>query len=117
MDTGTGEVIAALFLTAPGLTALIVTLRGRARSRRDAQAAIQAAKDAKEAAELSKAEIVAVGDKVFQVGKAIDGRLTELLASREAGALARGRLEGEATEKARASEKADNLREGRSTGG
>jgi hypothetical protein len=101
------------FLTAA--TALFVAvgafvlnyLRGRAaeksadRAAAAAEASILVAAAAKLAAEESKAEVIKVGDKVYELGKAVDGRLSKLLALTEAAALDRGRLEGAATEKAR----------------
>ena len=69
-----------------------------------AAAAAIAAAVAKEAAEAGKREVLIVGDKVVEVGKQLDGRLSELL--REARALARaeGVAAGEQAQRDRASE-------------
>ena len=71
-----------------------------------AVAAALAAAVAKEAAEAGKREVLIVGDKVMEVGKQLDGRLSELL--REARALARaeGVAAGEQAQRDRASEAA-----------
>lgn len=64
-------------------------------AKEEAALAAAAALTAKEAAEASKREIVATKDGVFEVGKQIDGRLSELLKLTEQAALAEGRrLEG-----------------------
>jgi hypothetical protein len=48
----------------------------------------------------AKTEIISTKDGVFEVGKKIDGRLTELLKLTEAAARAQGLLNGRAAEKA-----------------
>ncbi len=61
--------------------------------------AAYAAERAKSAAEASQREIIATKDGVFELGKQIDGRLSELLQLTESAALAAGRLEGAAAQK------------------
>jgi hypothetical protein len=58
--------------------------------------AAAAALVAKTAAEDSKREIIATKDGVFELGKQIDGRLSQLLELTRESALAEGRLEGPA---------------------
>lgn len=52
-------------------------------------------------ADESKVEITKVGDRVYELGKAVDGRLSELLKITEAAARAKGKLEGVAEEHAK----------------
>ena len=46
-------------------------------------------------------EIVSTKAGIFEIGKRIDGRLSSLLTITEEAALAKGRLEGQATEQAK----------------
>jgi hypothetical protein len=57
--------------------------------------AVEAANAAKVAAEASQKEIVKTKDGVFEVGAAIDGRLSELLKLTEQAAYAAGKLAGQ----------------------
>jgi hypothetical protein len=59
-------------------------------------AAVAASEAAKLAAEQSKVEIVATKDGVFELGKRVDGRLSELLETAKALARAQGLAEGRA---------------------
>lgn len=70
---------------------------------RAAEAAF-AAERAKEAAEASRREIIATKDGVFEVGKRIDGRLSELLKSATALARAEGIAAGEQAQRDRGTE-------------
>jgi hypothetical protein len=72
---------------------------------RSLAAAERAAKEAKTAAESSNAALVEIDGKIFQLTKQVDGKLTELLNLTREAALAKGRLEGAATEKADAASK------------
>ena len=82
-------------------------LKGRHAEKAADRAADAAEASAKTSAE-NKAEIIAIGDKVYELGKAVDGRLTKLLALTESAALDRGRLEGAAKKKARQEDAAGN---------
>lgn len=57
--------------------------------------AVEAANAAKVAAENSQREVIATKDGVFEVGKQIDGRLSELLKLTEQAAYAAGKLAGQ----------------------
>jgi hypothetical protein len=77
-----------------------------------AQAAL-AATAAKTAAEANDAKLVEIDGKIFNLGKAVDGRLTALIKSLEenanirvTAAKASGKLEGKAEAQAEASDKA-----------
>jgi hypothetical protein len=72
----------------------------RATAEEKGAATVAAAAAAQTAAEASKREITVVAGKVVEVGKRIDGRLSELLALTEANALAEGRLQGREAERA-----------------
>jgi hypothetical protein len=69
----------------------------------------RAAREAKETAVESKAELVVVGNQIRTLGKAVDGRLTKLLETTEAAMLAKGRDEGFASEKKRAGDEKQTL--------
>jgi hypothetical protein len=58
--------------------------------------AVAAAEAARLAAEQSKVEIIATKDGVFEIGKRVDGRLSELLTTAKALARAQGLAEGRA---------------------
>lgn len=83
-------IIAAIgtFLAAAG--ALIVALRNASRADRAADAAEAAAL----AAHNSEAQIMVVGKDVVEVGKRIDGRLTQLLAATAKASYAEGQAAG-----------------------
>jgi hypothetical protein len=113
-----GTLFAAIgaFITAAGAFWLSYRNSRRAeKARIKAAAAVQAAKDEAAAAALkaaiaaelaadAKKAIVKVGDDLFLVGKAIDGRLSELLELTRVSAIAEGRLQVEAEQKASADE-------------
>lgn len=107
--TSIGTLVAAIgaLITASGAAWLALRNSRRAEEARSRAAAdVQIAKDAADAAAIkaaiaaeaaadAKQAIVKVGDDVFLVGKAIDGRLSELLALTRTSALAEGRLAAE----------------------
>jgi hypothetical protein len=64
-------------------------------AREKAVTAAEAAAAAKFAAEASQKEVIATKDGVFEVGKQIDGRLSELLKLTEQAAYAAGKLAGQ----------------------
>lgn len=92
----------AAFVTAVGT--LVVGVRN---SRKADDAALKAAlaaeraADAKAAAEASQREIIATKEGVFEVGRQIDGRLSQLLETAKALAKSEGRAEGVAEVEAR----------------
>jgi hypothetical protein len=63
-------------------------------------AAETAAKDAKVAAESSNAALAEIDGKIYKLTEQVDGKLAALLNLTREAALAKGRLEGAATEKA-----------------
>jgi len=80
-------------VTAFGVIAIAYwSYRGKER----AAAAVAAARAAEVAARESQAQIVAIGDKLYRVGDALDGQLTKFTKLVEADALARGNLAGRA---------------------
>ena len=96
--------------TIAAITALLVAvgafvlnfLKERA-SEKAAAAAVRAAaaaESAREAAEANNAQLAEIDGKIYKLGKAVDGKLTKLLDLTREAALAKGRLEGQATEKA-----------------
>ena len=103
--------------TIAAFTALIVAVgafvlnflkdRHAERAARAAEHAATAAELAAASAELSNAKLVEIDGKIFNLGKAVDGKLTKLLDLTREAALAKGRLEGAAIEKADAADKAD----------
>jgi type II secretory pathway pseudopilin PulG len=95
--------ITALGTLVAAIGALVISWNNRraaAEAREKAAVAAAAAEAAKLAALDSQREIIATKEGVFEVGKQIDGRLTELLTLTKESALAEGRLEGAATERA-----------------
>ena len=64
-------------------------------AREKAVTAVEAANAARTAAEASQKEVIATKDGVFEVGKQIDGRLSELLKLTEQAAYAAGKLAGQ----------------------
>jgi hypothetical protein len=62
-------------------------------------AAVAAAEAAKTAAEEGRAIMISTSEGVFELGKRVDGRLSELLALTKASAKAEGRLEADADAK------------------
>lgn len=95
---GLANTIVALATLVTAIGAAVIGWRNSKKAdqaREKAAIAAAAAMTAKEAAEDSKKEIIATKDGVFEVGKQIDGRLSELLKLTESAALAEGRrLEG-----------------------
>ena len=95
---GLAQTITAIGTLVAAIGAVVIGYRNSRKAdaaKEKATAAAAAALIAKEAAEDSKKEIIATKDGVFEVGKAIDGRLTELLEITKQAALAEGRrLEG-----------------------
>jgi hypothetical protein len=83
------------------IAALVAVFLGLRNSRKaddakdKAVVAVEAANAAKVAAENSQKEIVKTKDGVFEVGAAIDGRLSELLKLTEQAAYAAGKLAGQ----------------------
>ena len=99
MDSTAATITAvAALITAIGAFVLNY-LKGKAaekaseRAANAAELARLAAEAAKVAASENKAEVVAIGDKVFALGKQLDGQLSKLLAEIKAGAYAKGRLD------------------------
>ncbi len=90
-------VLVAIIAAIPATVAVVIGLRNA----RSAAKAAAAAEAAKLAAQTSQAEIVATRDGVFEVGKRIDGRLSELLETSKAAARAQGHAEGVTAEQAR----------------
>lgn len=106
-DSSTLTGIAAIIAASGAVVATVLgylNRRSMGVQREKAAEAAAAAEAARVAAEDSKREIIATKDGVFELGRAVDGRFTELLRVTKAAALAEGRLEGTATEKARAAE-------------
>jgi ribosomal protein RSM22 (predicted rRNA methylase) len=115
----TGEGIAAIILAIATLLtafgALVVSLRNGQKVNDAAvaaesakiiaadkgAAAVAAAEAAKLAALSSNALLVETNGEIRELGKRVDGRLSEVLALTKAKALAEGRLEGQAAEKQR----------------
>ena len=84
---------AATFIAALGAFAVAWRNRTRAdRATRAAEAAAAKAEAAKLAAEDSNTKLVAIGDSIYELGKQIDGRMSDLLKASEA----RGKAEGRA---------------------
>jgi hypothetical protein len=94
---------AAQTITALGtLVAAIGAVLIGYRNAHKAETAATAAAVAKEAALASKREVVLVGDKVLEVGRQLDGRLSELLAEARAKSRAEGYTAGEQAQRDRA---------------
>ena len=72
----------------------------RAQAAKDA--AEQTRREAKEAAQKNEATLIQVGKDVYALDRRVDGKLTELLELTRTAALAEGRLEGIASEQAKA---------------
>lgn len=95
--------ITALGTLVAAVGALVISWNNRraaSDAREKAAVAAAAAEAAKAAALDSQREIIATKEGVFEVGKQIDGRLTQLLSLTKEAALAEGRLEGAASERA-----------------
>ncbi len=92
--------ITALATLVAAIGAVLVGIRNS----RKAEVAAIAATIAKEAAEASQREVVATKDGVFEVGRQIDGRLTQLMATATALARAEGIAQGEQAQRDRSSE-------------
>lgn len=96
----TSEQIIALATLVSAIGAVVVSLLNARRATAAAAASLvakNAAEAAKVAATASQAAIIETKDGVYEVGKQIDGRLTELLKLTREAALAEGRLEGRAS--------------------
>ena len=92
--------VAAVVVALAALVGAVVTgLVARATSIR----AANAAEGAKAAAEASHAEIVETKAGVFELGRQVDGRLSELLAQTRLSSRAEGVLAGEQAQRDRAS--------------
>jgi hypothetical protein len=99
--TALGTLVAAIGAV---LAVILSFLNRRAATEARAKAddAAHAAERAKVAAEDSKREIIATKEGVFEVGRQIDGRLSELLRSSTALARAEGVAQGEQSQRDRA---------------
>ncbi len=108
-----GPTITAIATLVAAFGTLILALRNSQKADAAKSAAALAAERAavaKEAAEESKREIVATRDGVFEVGKQLDGRLTELLKTTGDLARAEGQIEGRAAEQANHVKRADDAK-------
>jgi hypothetical protein len=105
--TAVGSVITAsgvLLAVALGYLNRRASIAAKERSEDAALKATEAASKASEAADLAAAnqrEIVVIHGEVVEVGKRIDGRLSELLKSTSALSRAEGRAEGEQSQRDR----------------
>ena len=96
---GIAGIIVSVATLVGAMTAAYVAIRNsRAASdaRQQAHDAAVRADHARDAARDATREIVSVKGNLFEVGKAIDGRLSELLELTRAAARAEGRIEGHA---------------------
>jgi len=95
--------ITAIATLIAAIGALIVTVRNGTKAN-DAKIAAATSAAAAEAAKVAALDatkrIVQTQDGVFELGKRVDGRLSELLELTKKAAMAEGRLEGKADEKA-----------------
>jgi hypothetical protein len=101
--TAIASVIAAIGLIVTGVLAYLARRATLAAAER-ATVAADAAVAAQLAAESSKKAIVATQDGIFELGKQIDGRLSELLKSSSALARAEGVAQGEQAQRDRAAD-------------
>lgn len=102
---GVASTIVALATLVTAVGAVILGWRNSRKAdqaKEKAAAAAIAAAVAKEAAEASKREVIVVGDKVVEVGKQLDGRLSELLAEARRTSRAEGFTAGEQAQRDRA---------------
>jgi hypothetical protein len=97
----------AALVAAVGAVAAVVVgylnRRAMTAAKEKAVHAANAAAEAKAAAQVTSSRLVIVEDKIVEVGKQIDGRLSELLASETGRARAEGIAQGEQTQRDRAS--------------
>lgn len=101
--TAIASVVAAIGLIVTSVLAYL-SRRATQLAAERATIAADAAVAAQTAAESAKKEIVATANGIFEVGKKLDGRLTELLASETALARAQGIAQGEQAQRDRAAE-------------
>ena len=94
-------IIAALGGVVTAVGVILVGYWAYRAKERAADAAEAAAKAAAEA-NAARSEIMVVGDKIVEVGKALDGRLSELLREARATARAEGMAAGEQAQRDRA---------------
>jgi hypothetical protein len=94
----TGTFVAALGAAIAAVVTVTISRQTSAAKEKSMEAADHAER-ARVMAEESKQEIIATRDGVFEVGKQLDGRLSELLKVTKENALAQGRVEGRAAEK------------------
>lgn len=94
MPTGTITELATLIAAIGALIVAIMNARSASDARAKAVIAATAAETAAVRAEEGKREVVIVHGEVVEVGKRIDGRLTQLLLLTEKAAHAAGVLEG-----------------------
>jgi hypothetical protein len=101
------QTITALGTLVAAIGAVLIGYRNSRKAdaaKADAHQAAVAAAVAKEAALASKREVVIVGDKVLEVGRQLDGRLSELLAEARATSRAEGFTAGEQAQRDRNAE-------------
>lgn len=101
--TAIASVVAAVGLIVTSVLAYL-SRRATQRAAERATIAADAAVAAQAAAEASKKAIVATQDGIFELGKQIDGRLSELLKSSAALARAEGVAQGEQAQRDRSAE-------------
>ena len=90
--------IVALATLVTAIGAVVIGYRNSLKAeaaRERASEAVAAAEAAKVAASRAEVDIIATRNGVFEVGKQIDGRLSELLELTKAAAYAEGKLAGE----------------------
>lgn len=102
----TPEAITAVATLIAAAGALIVALVGAFVARSNSLRAASAASAAKVAAESAKADIIATKEGVFELGKQVDGRLSELLIETRKSARAEGVAAGEQAQRDRANPEA-----------
>lgn len=108
---GLASVIVALGTLTAAIGALVVAImnaRASTSAREKALLAAAAAETARIEAEAAKREIIVVHGEIMEVGKRIDGRLSELLALTEKSARAEGVIEGKATQRERTGDSAEH---------
>ena len=102
---GLAQTITAIGTLVAAIGAVVIGYRNsrKADAAKDkAETAAVAAAVAKEAALASKREVLVVGDRVVEVGKQLDGRLSELLAEARKTSRAEGFSAGEQAQRDRA---------------
>lgn len=101
---GLAQTITAIGTLVAAIGAVLIGYRNSRKAdaaKHEAAVAAAAAAVAKEAALASKREVVIVGDKLVEVGKQLDGRLSELLAQARATSRAEGYTAGEQAQRDR----------------